>query len=64
MIWSGAMMLDFLGRGSGAARDAHDAIVAAIEEVLTRGPHTPDLGGDASTTQMGRAIAERVAERS
>ena len=40
MIWSGAMMLDFLGHGRGAAHDAHDAIVAAIESVLaTRSAH-------------------------
>ena len=64
MIWSGAMMLDFLGRGSGPGRDAHDAIVAAIEHVLASGPHTADLGGNASTTEMGRAIAERVARGS
>jgi tartrate dehydrogenase/decarboxylase / D-malate dehydrogenase len=64
MIWSGAMMLDFLGRGSGPAREAHDAIVTSIEHVLARGPRTPDLGGNASTTDMGRAIAERVARRS
>jgi tartrate dehydrogenase/decarboxylase/D-malate dehydrogenase len=64
MIWSGAMMLDFLGRGSGSAREAHDAIVTSIEHVLARGPRTPDLGGNASTTDMGRAIAERVARRS
>src|SRR4029450_9239118 len=63
MIWSGAMMLDFLGRGSGPAREAHDAIVTSIEHVLARGPRTPDLGGNASTTDMGRAIAERVARR-
>jgi tartrate dehydrogenase/decarboxylase / D-malate dehydrogenase len=56
MIWSGALMLDFLGH-----RNAHDAIVRAIEAVLVEGPHTPDLGGSASTTEMGRAIAERVA---
>ena len=61
MIWSGAMMLDFLGEGRGAARKAHDAIVAAIEKVLVTGPRTPDLGGDASTTDLGRAIAEQVA---
>lgn len=60
MIWSGALMLDFLGGGSGAGRDAHDAILAAIEGVLTDGPHTPDLGGPASTMQMGRAIAARL----
>ncbi len=61
MIWSGAMMLDFLGHGRGAAHDAHDAIVAAIESVLATGPRTPDLSGTASTTEMGLAIAERVA---
>jgi tartrate dehydrogenase/decarboxylase/D-malate dehydrogenase len=57
MIWSGAMMLDFLGR-----RDAHDAIVRAIETTLVDGPRTRDLGGTASTTQMGEAIAQRVGE--
>ena len=35
MIWSGALMLDFLGGADGAAREAHDAIVAAIEAVLS-----------------------------
>lgn len=62
MIWSGAMMLDFLGGGSGPARAAHDAIVAAIEGVLASGPRTPDLGGSASTTDVGRAIAARLEE--
>jgi tartrate dehydrogenase/decarboxylase/D-malate dehydrogenase len=58
MIWSGALMLDFLG-----CRDAHDAIVAAIETVLADGPRTRDLGGTASTTEMGTAIAGLVAGR-
>ncbi len=62
MIWSGAMMLDFLGQGRGPARSAHDAIVAAIESVLASGPRTRDLGGSASTTEMGEAIAACVAE--
>jgi tartrate dehydrogenase/decarboxylase/D-malate dehydrogenase len=61
MIWSGAMMLDFLGRCTGPAHDAHDAIVTAIEGVLASGPRTPDLGGNASTTEMGKAIAARIA---
>jgi len=52
MIWSGALMLDFLGE-----RDAHDAILRAIEQVLAQGPRTADLGGKASTTEMGKAIA-------
>ena len=61
MVWSGALMLDFLTQGQGAGRAAHDAIVAAIEEVIKAGPRTPDLGGTASTTQVGEAIAARVA---
>jgi tartrate dehydrogenase/decarboxylase/D-malate dehydrogenase len=62
MIWSAAMMLDFLGRGAGPERAAHDAVLRAIEAVLREGPRTPDLGGDADTTQMGQAIAARVAD--
>ncbi|MFL6664852.1 MAG: tartrate dehydrogenase [Rhizobacter sp.] len=60
MIWSGALMLDFLTQGQGAGRAAHDAIVNAIEAVITRGPRTPDLGGDAHTEDVGRAIADHV----
>ena len=37
MIWSAALMLDFLGNGAGREREAHDAIVAAIEDVLRTG---------------------------
>jgi len=57
-IWSGALMLDFLGH-----REAHDAMIAAIEAVLdpsAGGPKTPDLGGTAATADLGRAIAEAV----
>ncbi len=65
MIWSGAMMLDFLGRGLPLAEQApyiaaHDAIVKAIETVLAKGPRTPDLGGTASTQQLGDAVAELI----
>lgn len=58
MIWSGALMLDFLGR-----RDAHDKIVQAIEQVLKSGPRTPDMGGSASTGEVGRAVAHLVSGR-
>ncbi|MEH0168160.1 tartrate dehydrogenase [Roseateles microcysteis] len=58
MIWSAALMLDFLGH-----REAHDAIVTAIEQVLVEGPRTGDLGGQASTTEMGEAIAARLGAR-
>jgi tartrate dehydrogenase/decarboxylase/D-malate dehydrogenase len=57
-IWSGALLLDFLGH-----RDAHDAIIAAIEAVLdpsAGGPKTRDLGGNATTADLGRAIADAV----
>ena len=58
-IWSGALMLDFLGH-----RDAHDAIVSAIEAVLepaSGAPRTGDLGGKAGTEDVGRAIAQAIA---
>jgi len=61
MIWSGALMLDFLDEGQGAGRAAHDAILAAIEQVLREGPRTRDLGGTASTREIGEAIARIVA---
>ncbi|MGZ6988699.1 MAG: tartrate dehydrogenase [Thermoanaerobaculia bacterium] len=54
-IWSGAMMLEHLGH-----REASDAIVRAIEKVLLEGPRTPDLGGRASTTEVGKAVAEAL----
>jgi len=56
-IWSGAMLLDHLGCGAAA-----QAIVGAIEVVL-REPRrlTPDMGGRASTQELGAAIAEVVA---
>ncbi|MDR2332059.1 MAG: tartrate dehydrogenase [Burkholderiaceae bacterium] len=61
MIWSGALMLDFLTHGEGAGRAAHDVILKAIEDVIKTGPHTPDLGGTANTTQIGEAVAARIA---
>jgi tartrate dehydrogenase/decarboxylase/D-malate dehydrogenase len=32
----------------------------AIETVLANGPRTPDLGGKASTQDLGRALAEAI----
>ena len=52
------MMLEFLGH-----KDAHDAILAAIEKVLdpaSGAPRTPDIGGKASTADLGRAIAQAL----
>ncbi len=61
MIWSGAMMLEFLAQGDARNEAAHAAIMAAIEAVLQQGPRTPDMGGDATTVAMGTAVADRVA---
>lgn len=60
MIWSGALLLDFLTDGQGAGREAHDAIVRAIETVLRDGPRTRDLGGNANTTEIGMAVAALI----
>ena len=56
MIWSGALMLSFLTHDTGAGKEAHDAIVTAIEHTLKGSVVTPDLGGEASTQAMGEAI--------
>ncbi|WP_136414024.1 tartrate dehydrogenase [Herbaspirillum sp. ST 5-3] len=60
MIWSGAMMLDFLGQGDANYTAAHDAILKAIEQSILEGAVTPDLGGKASTTDAGKAIAAAI----
>jgi tartrate dehydrogenase/decarboxylase/D-malate dehydrogenase len=55
-IWSGALMLDHLGHPE-AAR----AVISAIETVVAEGKIvTPDLGGKASTAQVGEAIADKT----
>jgi tartrate dehydrogenase/decarboxylase/D-malate dehydrogenase len=56
-IWSGAMMLRHLGED-----DAADAVEKAIEYVLAKGKvRTPDIGGNAKTSDLGKAIALDVA---
>jgi len=55
-IWAGAMMLDHLGQPEAAA-----LVLGAIEAALSRKDGvTPDLGGSATTEELGRAIAEEV----
>jgi tartrate dehydrogenase/decarboxylase/D-malate dehydrogenase len=54
-VWSGAMMLEHLGH-----KDAADAIVKAIEGVVREGPKTRDMGGNANTTDVGKAIASAL----
>ena len=47
-------------QGIQSARTRLEHIVSEIEGVLQDGPHTPDLGGKANTTEMGKAIAARL----
>ncbi|HRO58321.1 MAG TPA: tartrate dehydrogenase [Burkholderiaceae bacterium] len=54
-IWCGAMMLEHLGHSQ-----AHDAIVRAIEQVTENGPRTGDMGGQATTVDVGRAVVEAL----
>lgn len=55
-ISSAAMML----RYSLLEREAADAIDAAVENVLEKGMRTADLGGSASTREMGAAVCEQI----
>ena len=57
-IWSGAMMLEHLGY-----KEAGDAMVTAIEEVLSKGDATVltrDVGGEGTTASLGKAIANAI----
>jgi len=55
-IWSGQLLLDHLGE-----QEAADALLRAIEEVLAAGQvRTPDLGGTATTRELGAAVRTRL----
>jgi tartrate dehydrogenase/decarboxylase/D-malate dehydrogenase len=54
-IWSASLMLHHLGEADGARR-----LLAAVESVCRDGVLTRDLGGSASTTEVGDAVAARV----
>ncbi|HLZ56531.1 MAG TPA: tartrate dehydrogenase [Ktedonosporobacter sp.] len=55
-IWSGQLLLDFLGE-----HEAATLLMGAIEGVLAGGQvRTPDLGGTATTHQLGHVIREQV----
>ena len=56
MLPPGAMMLDHLGH-----EDAGRAVVQAIEEVVAEGKVlTRDLGGTASTADVGKAVTALI----
>ncbi len=58
-FWSGALRLEHLGHPAAAAD-----LVRAIERVIVEGPHTPDMKGKASTSEVGAAVAEAVRSQS
>jgi 3-isopropylmalate dehydrogenase len=64
MIMSGQMLLAWLGRkhGEPKASAAADKMQGAVDKIVAQGKHvTKDLGGKASTQDMGSAIADAVA---
>src|SRR5437667_5714037 len=54
-IWCGAMMLEHLGHADAAA-----GVMRGIERALAEGPRTRDLGGKATTAELGKAIADAI----
>lgn len=58
-IWSTALMLEHLGR-----EDLSAKVIQAIEDVLAEGTvKTADIGGTATTKQMGSAIVEKIKQQ-
>jgi 3-isopropylmalate dehydrogenase len=63
MIMSGKMLIEWLGRkrNEPKATAAAQRIDAAMDRVIAEAKHlTTDLGGKASTTQMGDAVAAAI----
>ncbi len=54
-IWAGAMMLEHLGEVE-ASRD----IIRSIEQTILKGVRTPDMGGGATTSEVGDEIANTI----
>jgi len=54
-VWTVALMLDHLGLAAEAER-----VMRAIEATTAAGVMTPDLGGTATTREVGDAILERL----
>jgi tartrate dehydrogenase/decarboxylase/D-malate dehydrogenase len=57
-IWSAKMVLDFFG-----CEEIGQLLLDAIEDTMEAGITTPDLGGKASTRQVGESILQKLKER-
>jgi tartrate dehydrogenase/decarboxylase/D-malate dehydrogenase len=57
-IWSAVLMLEHLDEHEAAAR-----LMRALEDVCRDGPRTPDLGGSATTVEVGDAVVARLTAR-
>jgi tartrate dehydrogenase/decarboxylase/D-malate dehydrogenase len=57
-IWSAALMLGELGEADAAAE-----LMDALERVCASGPRTRDIGGEATTAEVGDSVADAVARR-
>jgi tartrate dehydrogenase/decarboxylase / D-malate dehydrogenase len=54
-IWAGAMMLEHLGE-----IEASRLVMDALRHVAKNGPRTRDLGGNATTVELGTAVAAAI----
>ncbi|HEY3524412.1 MAG TPA: tartrate dehydrogenase [Candidatus Limnocylindrales bacterium] len=54
-VWAGALMLDHLGQA-----EAAELVMDALRRIAREGPRTKDLGGSATTADVGAAITAAI----
>jgi tartrate dehydrogenase/decarboxylase/D-malate dehydrogenase len=54
-VWAGVLLLEHVGEAEAAA-----LVMRAIETIARSGPKTPDVGGRATTDEVGRAIVTAI----
>jgi tartrate dehydrogenase/decarboxylase/D-malate dehydrogenase len=54
-VWAGALLLDHLGE-----REAASLVMDGLRHVAKNGPRTRDLGGSATTSQVGEAVSAAI----
>jgi len=54
-LWAAVLMLEHLGEVEGAS-----LLMRAIEQVARRGPHTSDIGGSGTTTEVAAAVVAAI----